>query len=82
MGDTSTNTVSGALLPCCPPAGRRRLLGLKKASRRTVYVTALLVTGQRHIITAKKKTLLSVAFLTGCLHKAEYNFNQQRLNAV
>ena len=31
---------------------------------------------------AKKKTLLSVAFFTGSLHKAEYNFNQQRLNAV
>jgi len=57
MGDTSTNTVSGALLPAVPPAGRRRLLRLKKASRRTVYVTALLVTGQRYISQRRKLSL-------------------------
>ena len=70
MSDTSTNTVSGALLPCYPRG--RPAPALRPEEGQPPDCLRYRTPGHwaaAHI--AKKKTLLSVALLTGCLHKAE-----------
>ena len=73
MSDTSTNTVSGALLPCYPRG--RPAPAFTPEEGQPPDCLRYRTPGHwaaAHI--AKKKTLLSVAFLTGSqhnFHKAE-----------